>query len=362
VKRGATILEVLGRPALALLVALLVGGVFIAVVQGDIAAPFRAYGALFTGAFGGAQGWANTLKQTTPLLLTGAAVAVALAAGLFNIGAEGQMAVGALAGAVAGNALKDVLPAPLLLLISLTIGGAAGAAWGFLPAFLKVRRGAHEVITAILLNYVAQNVTRYLATFTLKAPDSMSPATREVGATLPRLSPQYDVHAGLIVATLTVIFIAVALRRSIWGYETRATGEGIGAAEAAGIAVGRVQILAMMASGALAGLAGAVAVLGETPFRRFPADFYGIGYGFDGLAVALLAAPGGTASVWGIFPAALLFGALSAGALEMEFNDTPKQIVAVVQAALIIAVAARFVLRRSRAGGTPPVSAGKEPA
>lgn len=351
--RSTAILEGLGRPAIALLIALLVGGIFIAVVQGDITAPFKAYQALFSGAFGGAQGWTNTLKQTTPLLLTGAAVAVALAAGLFNIGAEGQMAVGALAAAVIGNALKDVLPGPLLILAALAGGAIVGAAWGFLPAFLKVKRGAHEVITAILLNYVAQNVTRYLATFTLKAPESMSPATREVGAILPRLSPAYDVHVGIIIAVLVIAFVAIALRRSVWGYETRATGEGIGAAEAAGIAVDRVQILAMMVSGALAGLAGAVVVLGETPFRRFPADFYGIGYGFDGLAVALLAAPGGTASVWGVYPAALLFGALSAGALEMEFNDTPKQIVAVVQAVLIIAIAARFVLRRRRASTAP---------
>ena len=338
------VIEMLGRPIVALLVALLIGGIFIAVVQGSIAAPFTAYRSLFTGAFGNTQAWANTLKQTTPLLLTGAAVAVALAAGLFNIGAEGQMAVGGLVAAIVGSSLKDVLPEPLLLVVALLAGVAAGAVWAFLPAFLKVKRGAHEVITAILLNYVAQNVTRYLATFPLKDPASQSPATREVGATLHRLTPDYDVHQGLIVAAVVVAFVAFALRRSVWGYETRATGEGIGAAEAAGIAVNRVQIIAMMFSGALAGLAGAVTILGATPFRRFPADFYGVGYGFDGLAVALLA--GG--SIPGVFPAALLFGAMTAGAQEMEFNDTPKQIVMVVQAVLIVAVAARVVLRRRR--------------
>jgi general nucleoside transport system permease protein len=341
-KRGTALLETLTRPVVALLIALLLGGVFIALVQGGAEAAFKAYQSLFVGAFGNANAWANTLKQMTPLLLTGAAVAVALAAGLFNIGAEGQMSVGGLAAAVVGYSLKGSVPVPLLLSLALLTGAFVGAVWGFLPAYLKVKRGAHEVITAILLNYIAQRTTQYLATFPLKDPQGQSPSTPEVGATLPRLLPTYDVHAGLLVAVLVVAFMAFALRRSIWGYETRATGEGAGAAEASGIATGRIQIFAMLISGALAGLAGAVVILGETPFRRFPADFYGVGYGFDGLAVALLA--GG--SLTAVFPAAFLFGALSAGALEMEFNDTPKQIVAVVQAVLIVAIAAKVVLRR----------------
>ena len=223
-----------------------------------------------------------------PILLTGAAVAVALAVGLFNIGAEGQMAVGALAAAVAGYALKSYLPAYCLLPTACCLACAVGAAWAFLPAVLRVTRGVHEVITAILLNYVAQNLTRYLATFPLKDPTGQAPQTPEVAATLPRLVAGYDVHAGLILAVIAVGAVAWALRRTVWGYETRAVGQGAGAAEAAGIPVGRVQIRAMLLSGALAGLAGAVLILGEVPFRRFPADFYGVGYGFDGLAVAPL--------------------------------------------------------------------------
>jgi len=345
VSRLRRLAEVVGRPLVALTIALLLGAVVIAFVQHDPTAPAAAYGALFRGAFGDPVAWSNTLRQTMPLLLTGAAVSVGLAAGLFNIGAEGQMAVGALAAATAGFALKAALPPWCLLPTALAVGMIAGAAWGFLPAYLRVTRGTHEVITAILLNYVAQNTTRYLATYPLKDHSGDVPQTPLVGATLPRLVAGYDVHAGLLIAALAVVLVALALRGTVWGYETRAVGEGPGAAEAGGIAVARVRINAVLLSGAFAGLAGAVTVLGEVPFRRFPADFYGVGYGFDGLAVAMLA--GG--SVWAVLPSALLFGALGAGAEAMAFNvGTPKQIVQVVQACLIVAVAARLSWRGGR--------------
>ena len=338
------------RALVALLAALILGGIVIAIAQKDISAPVKAYQALFVGAVGSPLAWSNTLSRTMPLLLTGVGVSVALAAGLFNIGAEGQLAVGGLAAAVVGFSAKGV-PQPLVLLFALLASGVAGAAWAFLPAYLKEKRGAHEVITAILLNYVAQNVTRYLVANPLKDPTSGgNQRTPEVLATLPRLNPQYDVHAGLILAVIAVVAIAVLLRRTVWGYETRMVGAGAGASEAAGIPIGVVRVRAMLVSGALCGLAGAVLVLGVVPFKSFPADFYGAGYGFEGLAVALLA--GG--SPLGVLPSALLFGALGAGAEEMDFNaGIPKQVVAVVQAILIVAVAARFVLPRWKTRKTP---------
>ncbi len=350
--RNVSLTASLLRAALCLAAALLLGAVVIAVAQKSATAPLTAYAALFKGAFGSALNWSQTLDRTMPILLTGAGVAVALAAGLFNIGAEGQLSVGALASTVVGYSLKG-LPAPLLLLVSALAGMLAGAAWAFLPAYLKEKRGAHEVITAILLNYVAQKTTRYLASFPLKDPTSGGvQRTPEVLATFPRLSPQYDVHVGLIIAVAVVVLIAVLLRRTVWGYETRAVGEGAGAAEAAGVPVSRVRIVAMLVSGALCGLAGTLEIFGPTRYRFFPADFYGAGFGFDGLAVALLA--GG--SPWGVFPSALLFGALGAGAENMDFEaGTPKQIVAVVQALVILAVAARFVARRRRPAAPSPV-------
>ena len=183
------------RPLLALLGAFLLGAVVIALSQKSISAPAAAYRALFAGAFGDANGWSGTLLRTMPLLLTGAAVAAALQAGLFNIGAEGQMAVGALAGASVGF-LLPTLPPFLLLPLCFFAAMAAGAAWAFLPAYLKVKRGTHEVITAILLNYVAQNTTRYLATNPLKDPSAQAGQTPEAAAALPRLFAAYDAHAG----------------------------------------------------------------------------------------------------------------------------------------------------------------------
>ena len=341
------------RPLAALCLALLLGAVVIAVSQKSVTAPLAAYHALFLGAFGDANAWAATLSRTMPLLLTGAAVGVALAAGLFNIGAEGQMAVGALAGATVGFLLHS-LPPVLLLPLCFAASAVGGAGWAFLPAYLKVKRGTHEVITAILLNYVAQNTTRYLATFPLKDPNAQGGQTPEIGAALPRLFATYDVHWGLPLALFLVFVFAWALRRTVWGYETRAVGLGSGASEAAGIDVSRTRINAMLLSGALAGVAGAVVVLGVVPFRRFPADFYGIGYGFDGLAVALLA----SGSLWAVVPAALLFGALGSGAEAMAFaTPTPKQIVLVVEAILIVFVAARRFpmtgLLRRRPKGQP---------
>jgi simple sugar transport system permease protein len=338
------------RPLGALALALLLGAILIAAVQHDPAAPRAAYGALVRGAFGDTDAWAGTLARTTPLLLTGAAVAVALTAGLINIGAEGQMAVGGLAAVTVGFGLKD-LPAPLLLPLALGVGALGGGLWAVGPALLRVRRGAHEVITAILLNYVAQNVTRYLVAGPLRDPTGQAPQTPEVGATLVRIAGTTPLHAGLPIAVGLVLLLAFAVRRSVAGYELRFVGAGSDAAQAAGIATDRVRVRAFVLSGALAGLAGAVTLLGAVPFRRFPADFYGVGYGFDGLAIALLAgAAAGRSAFLGVLPTALLFGALGAGAEAMAFETgTPKQLVQVIEAILIVAVAARFFPRKLRA-------------
>lgn len=332
------------RPLLALAVALLLGAVIIAVIQHDLKAPLIAYYSLFVGAFGSPNGVANTLRLTMPLLLTGVAVMLALAAGRFNIGAEGQVAVGALVAAIVG-AIRGI-PSPLILPLALGGAALAGAMWAILPALLRERRGVHEVITSLLLNYVAQNVTHFLATGILKDPTGQAPQTAEVVATLPRLHPNYDVHFGILIALILTILTCFGLFLTVWGYETRAVGLGIRAAQVVGIPSARRRIQAFLVSGALCGIAGGVTVLGEAPFRRFPADFYGIGYGFDGLAVALLVAgavfPRSIWSALGILPSALIFGALSAGAEAMAFDtSTPKQIIAVVQAILIVAIAAR---------------------
>lgn len=316
----------------------MLGGLAIAAIGQS---PLAAYQALWAGSLGTPDAWGRTLAQATPLLLTGIAVAVGLAVGLFNIGAEGQMAVGGLVGAVVGAGVPGALAVPL----GLVCGALAGAAWAWLPVWLKLKRGTHEVITAILLNYVARNLTRWLATVPLKDPTGQAPQTATVQGMLPRLAPDYDLHAGLLVGLVAVATIAWALTKTVWGYETRLVGQNADAARAAGIPVERVTLRAFLLSGALAGLAGAVVVLGVVPFHRFPADFYGIGYGFDGLAVALLAG----SQAWAVLPAAVLFGALGAGADQMSFaTETPKQLAQVVQALLILGLSARFVWKKRR--------------
>jgi simple sugar transport system permease protein len=310
----------------------------------SVHAALEAYRALFLGAVGSLDALAQTLARTTPLLLTGLAVAVALRAGLFNIGGQGQMVIGALASAFIGFSVPG--PAPLVLALSLLAGALCGALWAWLPIFLKEKRGAHEVITAILLNYAAAKITHFLASGPLKAPGE-TPQTPEVSALLPRLFPAYDVHAGLVVGLVALGALALMLFRTVWGYELRTVGMAPDAARAAGIAVVRVRYGAFLLSGALAGLAGAIVVCGETPFRRFPADFSSVGYGFEGLAVAMLAGGG---SLWTILPAALLFGALGAGAEAMAFEtQTPKQLVMVLEAILI----ASLTVRIARRGGRP---------
>lgn len=324
------------RPFVAFIAALILGALVMAATGQN---PIASYDALFKGAFGDTNAWARTLAQTTPLLITGAAVVVGLSAGLFNIGAEGQLAVGALAGAV----IAAQVPTPLALPLGLLFGALFGALWALLPGWLKVRRGAHEVITAILMNYAARNLTRWLATFPLRDPKGQTPQTAEVHATLSRLLPAYDVHFGLILGLLTVLGVAIALRGTVWGYETRLVGANPEAARVAGVKPETVVLRAFLLSGALSGLAGAVVVLGVVPFHRFPADLYGVGYGFDGLAVALLA--GNSPGM--VLPAAFLFGALGAGADQMSFaTETPKQVAQIVQALLILGLSARLVWKR----------------
>ncbi len=321
----------------ALALALLLGAVLIAATQKSLIAPWDSYKALFIGAFGSVSAWAATLARTTPLLLTGLAVAVALRAGLFNIGGHGQMVAGGLAAAWVGCSLAA--PSALLIPLCLLAVMGAGVVSAYLPILLREKRGAHEVITAILLNYAAAKITQYLAAGPLKAPGE-TPQTPEVAALLPRLHPEQDVHAGLFVGIAALIALAFALTRTVWGYETRTVGSGPEAAKAAGIDPARVRLNAFLLSGALAGLAGAVVVCGETPFRRFPADFSSLGYGFEGLAVAMLA---GSGALWLVGPAALLFGALGAGAEAMAFDvGTPKQLVFVVEAILIGALTAKY--------------------
>lgn len=320
-----------------------------------------AYGALFSGAFGSASAVSETIVAATPLILAGLGVALGFRAGLFNIGAEGQVIAGGLAAGFVGFWLVS-LPVVVHLPLAVLVGLAAGAAWGFIPGILKARTGAHEVITTIMLNYVAAYLALYLlSTSVFRRPGRTDPISEpvEASARLPHLAGQdLRLHAGILVALLSAVAVAWLLGRSTWGFELRVAGANPSAAQTAGISVARATVLAMSLSGALAGLAGTNQVLG-VQYTLAP-GFSG-GIGFEAITVALL----GRANPFGVVVAALLFGALRAGGLQMQaVTGTPIDIVLVIQSLIVIFVAAPALVRAiwrikaARGDAGQPVSKG----
>ena len=302
-----------------------------------------AYGALLRGSLGGGSQLSETLVAATPLILTGLAVAIPLRAGLFNIGAEGQLIAGALTAALVGFSLSGL---PLLVHLPLAVlGGVVGGfLYGWLPGILKARTGAHEVITTIMLNNIAILGTNFLLTTALfRRPDRTDPISRQVdeAARLPRL-PFLDgarVNWGLVLALLVAIVMFWFLERSTRGFEINAVGQNPDAATSAGMNPGRVVILAMAIGGALAGTGGAAEILGI--HHRITPGF-SAGLGFDGITVALL----GRGGIGGTVAAGLLFGALRAGGRTMQISsNTSLDLVVVIQALIIVFIAAPGLVR-----------------
>jgi general nucleoside transport system permease protein len=333
--------------AMAVILGLLVGAVLILLSsavsdQGlDPAKPISAYLALLDGSLGSMRSIGNTMNATTPLILTGLSVAFAFRAGLFNIGAGGQFYVGAFTAAVVGAYVG--LPVPLALLFSLLMGFLGGAAWGFIPGALKAWRGAHEVVVTIMLNSIAALGLNLLASTVFNDPAASFPRTPDARpeAILPILVEGTKMHAGIIIALIAAVAVWFLLFKSTLGFEIRTTGANPNAARYAGIRPALIIVLTMSIAGGLAGIAGSIEILGIT--RNYPAE-YNSTYGFDGIAVALL----GRAHPFGVVGAALLFGILRAGAGSMQrATDIPADIIAIVQAAIILFVAAEPFMRRA---------------
>jgi ABC-type uncharacterized transport system permease subunit len=339
-----------------------------------------AYGALLSGALGSpstiasalasgnskaiAQSFypiSETIVAASPLVFTGLAVALGFRAGLFNIGGEGQVIAGGLAAGYVGFSVHG-LPGFVELPLALIAGFVAGAFWGFVPGLLKARTGAHEVITTIMLNYVAIFLTGYLlSTTAFQRPGRTDAISRVVdpGAVLPSLNGvNLRLHSGAILAVLMAVVVYFVLWRTVYGFEFRAVGANPDAARAAGIRVGRVIVLAMSLAGGLAGLGGANAILGV---QYSIAPGFSSGLGFDGITVALL----GRGNPVGVVAAALLFGGLRAGAVQMQAQTaTPVDLVQVIEALVIMFVAAPalvraiFRLRAAPVSVAPAVSPG----
>ncbi|MDQ3692867.1 MAG: ABC transporter permease [Chloroflexota bacterium] len=330
---GGGAIPTLVSSAGAVALALLAGGVVILVSGQD---PLLAYQAMFIGAFGGPREISETLIAAAPLILGGLAFAIAYQAGLFNIGIEGQLVLGGLA---AGLVAATPLGLPIFVHLPLAVLAAvvAGGFWGGLPGFLKARTGAHEVITTIMLNYIAFRISAYVIAnqgiFPMVNPSlqATNPAVPE--AELPRLIEGTRLHAGLILALVAAAILWYVLFRTTFGYRLRMVGISRGAAAFAGVSWGKTITVAMVLSGVLGGLAGAGETLG------LQGRYFNIssGYGFTAIAVGLV----GRNHPAGVVLAGLLFGALNAGATRMQSTaGTPRDLVSVLLGLVILSVAA----------------------
>lgn len=335
----ATLINVLGSIA-AIIVALIAGGVVISIAGQQ---PLEAYRAMLNGSINGKRAISETLVYSCPLILGGLSFAVALRAGMFNIGIEGQLMIGGLAAGLVG-ALDLGLPASIHLPLALLAAMAAGGIWGAIPGVMKWFSGAHEVISTIMLNYLAYRLTQYVVQKTanwlpvqpsLQATKKVMPAAR-----LPKILDGTRLHAGIIVAVVAAFVLWFLLFRTTFGYKVRTVGLSRGAAAYGGINWGLTITLAMLASGILAGLAGAGETLGLQG-RQYTAPQ---GYGFTAIAVGLV----GRNNPIGIIFAGILFGALNSGAPSMQASaGVSKEITQVLQGLVILAVAGFAVLNRS---------------
>lgn len=316
-----------------------------ALIRGSIGDPVRLIGALI------ALDWAEvrsafvplseTIVSTTPLILTGLSVALAFRVGLFNIGAEGQLYLGALFAVVAGFALVG-LPWFIHLPLAIGAGFLGGALWGFIPGILKARTGAHEVIVTIMLNFVAYNLINWaLKTEFIQREGRSDPISKIAEPTAALLPIVQGLRAnwGIVLALLAAVAIWWLLFRSTKGFEFRAVGFNPRAARYAGMSITWSTVLSMVIAGGLAGLAGMAVILGG---QRTLSPGFSPGYGFDGIVVALV----GNTRPLGVVAAAFLFGALRAGATPMQSaTGTPIDIVVVIQALVIMFIAAPALVR-----------------
>ncbi len=364
-------------PLLAVFSGLVIGGIFIILTSEQVYAAFgqsigagltaswqavaQAYSALFTGALGSParivaalrsgsgeeirlafNPFLESLVVSTPYIFVGLGVALGFKSGLFNIGAEGQLFVGALASAYVGYSITGlpwIIHAPLALLA----GALAGAVWGFIPGWLKAKTGGHEVINTMMMNYVAFRLSDWLLIGPMQRPGSggipISPMIA-ASATLPRFFPDpMRFHLGFFLALGVAGLVYWFMFKTTWGFELRTVGANPNAARYAGMSIVRNTVLAMSLSGALAALAGANQVLGV---NHNVAMGLSSGYGFDSIALALL----GNSHPVGVVLAALLFGTLRNGALQMEVvSGIPVDIISILQAVILGFIAAPAIIR-----------------
>ncbi len=361
----------IGRPIFAVVLALIAGAIIILLTSPGsftdrFGAILTAFQDLYIGSFGNPQTFSATLVRVGPLILTGLSVSIAFRAGLFNIGAEGQLAVGAMTATIISFGLSG-LPGWLLVPLMLISSMLAGAIWGGIVGILKAWRGAHEVVTTIMLNWIAFYVTDFLITGPFKDPKQSDvtatiPAhgiiptvavfyNQTLGTFLPKIaSPDaYLVDMGIFIALLALVIYWFITSRTAFGYEVRVIGQNPKAARYAGIPIKRNLFLVMALAGAFSGLAGALNVMGQFPYHLISSTFSIDSTGFDAIGVALL----GRTTAIGVFFGSLLFGGLRQGGTFMQADaGIPGDLVYLIQALVLFSIAAEFLptIQRSLPG------------
>jgi simple sugar transport system permease protein len=369
-------LQVITIPALAILTGLILGGLLIVLTTGSFYVAWRispikglqeawdiittAYWALFTGAFGDPSEMVAALQSgdpeqiraafypffeslvaSTPYIFGGLAVALGFRAGLFNIGAEGQIFMGAALAAFVGYSFTN-LPAFLHIPLAFLAGAVGGGIWGFIPGWLKAKTGGHEVINTIMLNYIAFRFSDWLLSGPMKRPGSANPVSPTImdTAKLPRFfDDPIRFHLGFFIALFMAWLVYWFLFKTRWGFDLRSVGANSHAAKYAGMSVPTIIMLAMTLSGALAGMAGGNEVLGV---NYNLAMAFSSGYGFDSIALALL----GKSHPLGVVLSALLFGFLRNGATNMQLTaGIPIDIISILQAFILVFIAAPAIIR-----------------
>ncbi|MDC7223161.1 MAG: ABC transporter permease [Spirochaetales bacterium] len=326
-------------PAVGILAALLIGGIIMALSGYD---PVRAYGAMFYG--GLIKNWHISLLNATPLIFTGLSIAVAFRAGLFNIGAEGQYYVGSMV--ATWLAIRFSLPLGLYILVIFVLAGTAAAAYNIIPTWLKIRTGAHEVVTTMMFAHMARIFSTIFVRNNGGDPATsthayVTDAIQEANELLPLKSlisgANYRVHIGVLLALAVAVFIWYLLYKTRIGYEIRAVGENQTAAKTQGINAGRTIMIAMLIAGFLCGMSGTTQVLG---LEHKMYENLNAGYGWNGISVALLA---GNDPIGVIF-AALLWGLLDAGGQYMaRTTQTPSAIVEIIKGIILFLILAKYL-------------------
>lgn len=323
---------------LAVISALIVGAIIIILIGQN---PMAAYKAMFKGAFGDMRAFGNTLQRATPYIFGALSFLMAANGGLFNIGIEGQMYIGALLSAIIGFSLTGV-PKFLHLPLTLIVAMLGGMVWACIPAILKVKRGVHEVIGTVMLNYIAFALTGYLTVHVFHDPGLVA-QTFEVSQSsiLTELVATSKLNTGFIISLFLCVGLFIFLYYTPWGYGIRVNGLNSTASPYAGINPKKVMMASMVASGAISGLMGAERVLGV--YHKFIHAF-SPGYGFTAIAVSLL----GKNHPLGIIPAAILFGALETGGSAMSIQvDVPRELGLILQALIIVFIAsAQFINKK----------------